>query len=62
MDGKDTIKKRHTVVVSDKTWKRLNELRDSPSDTFDSVVNKLIEGVLDGFRKKQEDALHSDKK
>jgi len=32
----------HMMRVSKKTWKRLNQLKE-PGDTFDDVINKLID-------------------
>lgn len=34
---------RTTITITTETWKRLNDLKQTPNDSFDSVVNKLLD-------------------
>jgi len=34
--------KNTTITLSKKTWKKLNLLKNKPIDTFDSLINNLL--------------------
>lgn len=38
----DDDAEKTNVEVSRATWKRLNELKQAPGDSFDDVINRLI--------------------
>jgi len=40
-----TRNNRTTIWVSEDTWKKLNDMKEAPEDTFDSVINRIIKKV-----------------
>jgi len=31
------------IAVTKENWKRLNDLKETPADTFDSVITRLLD-------------------
>ena len=36
-----------TIAIDNETWKKLNELKESPKDTYDDIINKLLNKTKD---------------
>ena len=41
-------REKTNIEVYRETWRRLNLLKEEPGDTFDDVINRLIDAREDG--------------